>query len=105
MLESEFLTNEHPRTIPLIANAAYRLLRESITHKGFGKFTQESISFDEGVTNSNYLPPPRLPFLFISEKYFAFFDPAVTNIPSREHFKQQSFIKVLFPLSKYMFLN
>lgn len=90
---------------PLSPNTAYRLSRESITHKGFGKFTQEGISFDEGVTNSNYLPPPRLPFLFISEKYFAFFDPVVANAPSLEHFKQPSFIKVLFPLSKYMFLN
>lgn len=90
---------------PLSPNAAYRPPRESITHKGFGKFTQEGISFDEGVTNSNYLPPPRLPFLFISKKYFAFFDPTVAIAPSPEHFKQPSFIKALFPFSKYMFLN
>lgn len=90
---------------PLSPNTAYRSLRESITHKSFGKFTQEGISFDDGVTNSNYLPPPRLPFLFSSKKCFAFFDPAVANAPLPEHFKQPSFIKTFFPLSKYMFLN
>lgn len=37
-------------------NTAYHPPRESITHKDFGKFTQQGISFDEGATYPNYLP-------------------------------------------------
>lgn len=64
-LEFYFLIKQHcPPTI-LSQNTAYHPLHESITHKDFGKFTQQGISFDEGATYPNYLPLCCLSLLFI----------------------------------------
>lgn len=51
-----FLKQSCPQTILLSQNTAYHPLHESITHKDFGKFTQQGISFDEEATYPNYLP-------------------------------------------------
>ena len=59
MLELEFhffLNQRCPQTILLSQNKAYHPLCESITNKDFGKFTEESISIEEGATYPNYLP-------------------------------------------------
>lgn len=56
-MEFQFLLKQHcPRNILLSQNTAYHPPRESITHKDFGKFTQQGISFDEGAAYPNYLP-------------------------------------------------
>lgn len=77
-----FLTNVRPRTIPLSPNAAYCLQHESITHKGFGEFTQEGITFDRGSHKFKLFTSTTFTLSVYLQKNFAFFDPNVPSVQS-----------------------